>query len=213
MIRKTKKATPPSPCFSREEQQPTMIDKTVKFAKLKMKRPAGTPIPDFPLPDGFKYTFYQAGDEIHWARIETSVGEFDSEFAALMRFKEDFSVFSELPRRCVFIENPDGEKVATATAWWAEIEGKRRAWVHWVSVDPSYQGLGLGKAISSKVLKIMCELEGDVDVYLSTQTWSHVAIFIYEKCGYEPTDEPLLYGKVYKGHYKKALKILEKIRR
>jgi len=190
-----------------------MLDKNVPFAKLKMIRPAGTPIPEFLLPEGFKFVFYKEGDEKCWARIETSVGEFDNEFAALLRFKEDFDVPEELPRRCLFIENPNGEKVATATAWWADVFGERRAWLHWVSVDPQHQGLGLGKAISSRVTQLLCEIEGDVDFFLSTQTWSHVAIGIYEKCGWQPTDEPLLYGKVFKGHYKKALKILEKLKK
>ena len=190
-----------------------MIDKSVPFAKLKMKRPAGTPIAEFPLPEGFKFTFYQKGDEESWARIETAVDEFDNEFAAVMRFKQDFNPPDELSRRCLFIENSDGEKVATATAWWAEVYGERRAWLHWVSVDPRYQGIGLGKALSSRVTKLLLEIEGDVDFYLSTQTWSHVAIGIYEKCGWQPTDEAILYGKDLKGHYKKALKILGKIKR
>lgn len=190
-----------------------MLDKSVPFAKIKMKRKAGTPIPEFPLPEGFKYVFYKEGDEKCWARIETSVGEFDSEFAGLIRFKEDFNQPDELPRRCLFIENKDGEKVATATAWWSIVEGERRAWLHWVSVDPRYQGLGLGKAISSRVTELLREVEGDVDFFLSTQTWSHVAIDIYKKCGYEPTDEAILYGKAYKRHYKKALKILDKLQK
>jgi len=190
-----------------------MIDKSVPFAKLKMIHPSGTEIPDFPLPSGFRFVFYQNGDEKSWARIETSVDEFDNEFAALMRFKDDFYPADELPKRCLFIESPEGEKVATATAWWAYIGEERRAWLHWVSVDPRYQGLGLGKALSSRVTKLMQELDGDVDFYLSTQTWSHVAISIYEKCGWQPTDEEVLYGRKLRGHYKKALKILEKIKK
>ena len=176
-----------------------------------MRRKAGTPIPVFPLPDGFKYVFYRDGDETSWARMETSVLEFDSEFAALLYFKEEFMPFKdELYRRCLFIENADGEKVATANAWWSVVEGERRAWLHWVSVDARFLGLGLGKAVISRVTELLCELEGDVDFFLSTQTWSYKAINIYKKCGYEPTDEKLLYGKKYKNHYKKAMKILDK---
>ncbi|MDR2590251.1 MAG: GNAT family N-acetyltransferase, partial [Oscillospiraceae bacterium] len=127
-----------------------MLDKTVPFAKLKMVHKAGTDIPVFPLPDGFRFVMFKDGDEADWARIETSVDEFDSEFAALLLFKEQFIPFSdELYRRCLFIETADGEKIATATAWWSFVEGERRAWLHWVSVDPKYQGLGLGKALTS----------------------------------------------------------------
>jgi ribosomal protein S18 acetylase RimI-like enzyme len=189
-----------------------MLDKSVPFAKLYMRRKAGTPIPEFKLPDGFKYVFYSDGDDADWAKIETSVDEFDSEFAALLLFKEDFMPYAdELYRRCLFIETDSGEKVATANAWWSFVDDERRAWLHWVSVKCGFQGLGLGKAITSRVTELLRELEGDTDFYLSTQTWSYKAINIYKKCGYEPTDEKILYGKKYKTHYKKALKILDKL--
>ena len=189
-----------------------MLDKTVPFAKVYMLRKAGTPIPEFPLPEGFKYTLFEDGDEKDWAKLEYSVEEFDSEFSALLRFKEEFIPYvDELYRRCLFIENEKGEKVATANAWWSFIDDERRAWLHWVSVSPEYQGLGLGKAVTSRVTQLLLELEGDVDFYLSTQTWSYKAINIYKKCGYEPTDEKALYGREYKTHYKKALKVLAKI--
>jgi len=191
-----------------------MLDKSVPYAKLIMCRKAGTPIPEFPLPDGFKFTFYSDGDDKHWARIETSVGEFDSEFSALMLFRRDFIPhIDELYRRCLFIENKDEKKIATANAWWATNNNNRLAWLHWVSVDPNYQGLGLGKAVSAQTTRLMCELEGDVDIYLSTQTWSYKAIDIYKKCGYEPTDEKALYGPKSKNDYKKALKILAKLQK
>ena len=191
-----------------------MLDKSVPFAKIKMVRRSGTPIPDYPLPKGFKFVFYENGSETDWARIETSVDEFDNEFAALLRFKEEFEPninAEELRRRCVFIETESGEKIATANAWWSYVEDERRAWLHWVSVAPVYQGLGLGKAIVAYVTKLLLEIEGDVDFYLSTQTWSYKAINIYKQFGYEPTDEKALYPGRLKRDYKKAIKILEKL--
>ena len=186
-----------------------MLDKTLPFYKLYMQRKAGTPIPAYPLPDGFKFVFFKDGDEQSWAKIETSVEEFDNEFAALLLFKGDYMPYaSELYRRCLFIENVRGEKVATATAWWSFIDGQRRPWVHWVSVAPEYQGLGLGKAITSQVTRLLLEMEGDLDFYLCTQTWSYKAINIYRHVGYEPTDEKKLYGRKYASHYKKAMKVL-----
>lgn len=190
-----------------------MLDKSLPFAKLYMKRAADSPLPSYTLPDGFHFSFYSPGDEKDWARIESSVDEFDNEFAALLRFKEDFIRHQQdLKSRLVFIDAPDGSKVATANAWWEFIGDERRAWLHWVSVTPEFQGLGLGKAITSKVTNLYRELEGNCDIWLCTQTWSYKAISIYKKCGYLPTDEKKLYTyKGYKGKrdYKKALKILK----
>ena len=185
-----------------------MLDKSVPYVGLYMKRPAGAPIAKSPLPDGFRFAFFKSGDEQDWARIETSVLEFNSEFAALMHIKEYFIPFiEELEKRCIFIENENGDKVATSTAWWHEVEGERRAWLHWVAVDPHYQGLGLGKALTSRVTELMIELEGDVDFYLHTQTWSYKAVNIYMANGYQLTDEKVLYRDP-RSSYKKAKRIL-----
>ena len=188
-----------------------MLDKSVPYFGLYMRRKAGAPLKSFPLPDGFKFVLYSDGDESSWARIETSVLEFDHEFAALMHYTENYMPhIDELRRRCLFIETDDGEKIATATAWWFHVEGQRRSWLHWVAVDPRYQGLGLGKAIVSRVVKLMAELDGDADFFLSTQTWSYKAIEIYKTHGFKPTAEKALY-KDPKNNYKKAMKTLKEI--
>ena len=188
-----------------------MLDKSVPHVVFYMRREAGPPPAKSTLPNGFGFSLYGDGDDQSWAVIETSVLEFDSEFAALMHFKEKFAPYpDELSRRCLFIENCDGRKVATATAWWSIVEGQRRPWLQWVGVDPEFQGLGLGKALISRATELLIELEGEGPLFLKTQTWSYKAVNIYRACGFEPTDEKLLYRNK-KDNYKKAMRILEKV--
>jgi len=193
-----------------------MLDKNIPYAGFFMCRSGGRPLPPLPpLPEGYKFAFYKDGDEISWAKLETSVLEFESEFAALMRFKQDYFLdVNELYNRCVFIEDDVGNKVATGTAWWGDIENKRRPWIQWISVCPQHQGKGLGKAVIARVAEVLLELEGDVDMILKTQTWSYKAIKIYKALGFEPTDEKALYrnGDI-DCNYKKAMKILKKLDR
>jgi len=190
-----------------------MLDKSIPYAGFYMRRKAGEPIPAYPLPDGFRFVFFDDGDENEWARIETSVLEFDSEFAALLHLKREYMPHSqELNRRCIFIENSSGEKVATSMAWWGNIKGERHPWLSWVSVVPEYQGMGLGKAIISRATGLLAELEGDKDFYLCTQTWSYKAVEIYRNHGFEPIYEKALYKE--KGdNFSKAMRILKRIRR
>ena len=188
-----------------------MLDKSVPYAGLFMCREAGVSLAPYALPDGFRFSFFCDGDEGCWARIESSVLEFGSEFAALLHLKEKFFPhIDELRRRCIFIENSDGVKVATAMAWWMDIEGERRPWLYWVGVDPAYQGLGLGKAVIARATELMVQIEGDVPLYLHTQTWSHKAYRIYLANGFSPTDEKVLYKERH-NNYKNAMKILNQI--
>jgi len=190
-----------------------MLDKSVPYAGLFMRRTPGASIPAFTLPEGYKFAFFKAGDEVEWARIEAAVLEFKGEFDALMHFKQNFMPFShQLRRRCLFIEDGTGRKVATSTAWWAHVDGERYPWLQWVGVCPEHQGKGLGKAIIAEATGLMKAIEGDVPMYLKTQTWSYKAIGIYLACGYEPTDEKALYRE-RKNNYKKAMKILAKIKK
>ena len=188
-----------------------MLDKTVPFIDVLMHRKSGTPVPVYPLPEGYAFALFQPGDEKDWAEIETSVLEFNRSVDALIYFQQNFMyALPELQRRCMFVEDPAGKKVATSTMWW-EYTGKRRdPWVSWVAVRPEYQGLGLGKALISQVLRLGIEIEGDRDFYLKTQTWSHKAVTIYEKAGFYITPEKNLWRYSNEKH-EEALSLLEAI--
>ena len=188
-----------------------MLDKSVPYADILMRRDKGTPIPEFKLPDGFSFAHFKSGDEKAWAKIETSVLEFPDERDALSFFQENYMPhISELEKRCMFIQNAECEKIATGTAWYRRTGDRRDPWLEWVSVKPEYQGLGLGKAIISRVTRLMAEIDGDRDFYLHTQTWSHKAVKIYEKTGYAITNEKNVH-KYANDNYENAVKILESI--
>ena len=172
-----------------------MLDKSIPFLDIIMHRKAGTPFVDCPLPEGYSFALFQAGDEVDWAKIEASTLEFDEETEALVYFQKDrLPYLKELERRCLFAVAPDGEKVATATAWWNYTGTRRDNWLHWVSAKPQHQNKGIGKAIVSRALRLIEEIEGEGDVYLHTQTWSHKAVGIYEKAGFFITPEKGLAG-------------------
>jgi len=164
-----------------------MLDKSIPYKNIIMRMPSeqvssqAAPA----LPAGFSFRFYQDGDAAYWARIETSVLEFPDEVAALRYFSRDYLPFSDdLKRRCVFVVNQKGLPVATATAWYARSELGYQASLHWVAVMPAYQGLGLGKAVVRQALSLFPALDPGEDVWLHTQTWSHVAVRLYFKLGF-----------------------------
>lgn len=168
------------------------MDKSLPYKRIILKREPGTPLPEFAVPPGFRISRFRAGDEIAWAEIETSVTEFDKVENALLYFCQTYLPFiKELERRSLFVETEAGFKVGTFTAWWNYTGVRRHPFMHWVAVRPDYQGLGLGKALVAAGVRLMVDIEGDVAMYIPTQTWSYKAVAIYRWAGFEfETSEP-----------------------
>ena len=184
-----------------------MLDKTLPYFNVIMKRRAGLPIAMNGLPSGFSIAGFVPGDEVQWASIETAVGEFMTEGEALTYFQTTYLPYSdELTRRCVFVRNADGGAVGAITSWWNTTEGRRYPSVHWLAVRPDAQGLGLGKALVAESLKRLVWLEGDRAIFLHTQTWSHRAIAIYLNAGFEFVRQGSFGG--YPNDYLQAMPIL-----
>lgn len=188
-----------------------MLDKTIPYAEIWMYLPQNIPITEPSLPEGFHFEFYQPGDELDWATIETAVLEFEKESQAVDYFKKKFSPYStELKQRMLFVVTSSGEKVGTCTAWWKEVpNGTRYPLVHWVAVKPGYQGRGLARAMMNYTLILLKKLESTSPAYLHTQTWSHVAIRFYQQLGFVLSDKNL--DGSPNPDYLKTIEILEKI--
>ncbi len=141
-----------------------------------------------PLPEGYRYAFFQSGDRDEWIDIEMSAKEFTTYKQGLESWnryygdKED-----ELIKRMVFIEDAKGRKVATATAFY-DIGGIDRSgdgWLHWVAVRREYQGRGLAKPLITHVLELMHSL-GYTHAKIPTQTTTWLACKVYLDLGFRP---------------------------
>lgn len=175
-----------------------MLNKTIPYYDIIMKARKEDACfhPIIVLPAGFTYKMYEAGDEQHWAELETSVNEFENKSDALAYFNRVFMPYKDiLASRMCFILDSDGNYVATASAWFKTNDERRYAVLHWVSTSPKAQGLGLGKAIVIYALSKFNDLEQESDIFLHTQTWSYIAVGLYGKLGFKITDEALLESK------------------
>ncbi|MBM7614131.1 GNAT family N-acetyltransferase [Alkaliphilus hydrothermalis] len=163
-----------------------MLDKSIPYLNIVMMRRSGTPIPQYERPQGYSFVPFTKGNEVEWAEIETSVGEFNSVAEALNYFSENYlSFLGEVERRTIFIQTVEGKKIGTVTSWWNYTGVRRDLALEWVAVKPEYQGLGLGKAVVFEGLRRMVQIEGDRDIFLHTQTWSYQAVPIYLQAGFE----------------------------
>lgn len=136
------------------------------------------------LPDGFCFRSFRDGDERAWAVLEHEAGDFSTVEEAEAYFREKYGAEREaLEKRCIFVDNRQGETVGTCIAW-HDMKGETEiASLHWLVVASDYQGRGLGKALSLKAMEIFSAFH-EKPVYIHTQPWSYKAVLLYVNIGF-----------------------------
>lgn len=158
-----------------------MWDTSVEKVHLRMELDSLEQLPRHPLPERYGFRFYRPGDEMHWARIETSAGEFSRIEDGLRRFERDFPDREPLPERMMFLTD-GGVPFATVTAWF---EPDGAGLLHYVAIDAAHQSQGLSRALSGLGMNRLRAL-GHRSARLDTQTYSWVAIKVYHDFGFRP---------------------------
>lgn len=162
-------------------------DDRIKYYELLLEQDLDA-IPCFSLPEGYRFVFYRPGDRDAWIDIEKSAKEFSTYEQGLNAWGRYYGGREDtLLNRMVFIEDADGKKVATATAYY-DITGRDKSgsgWLHWVAVRREYQGKGLAKPLITHVLDIMRGL-GYTHAKIPTQTTTWLACKVYLDLGFVP---------------------------
>ncbi len=206
-----------------KSEENIMLDKSLPYYDIIMKMPGRNllSLPEPVLPEGYSCRLYKPGDEYAWARLESQVLEFPTHGKALEYYQNRFlkKYSDEVARRAVFVVDPYDNPVATATAWSMDSSMGPRNWLSWISTDPTQQGKGLGRAVITCALRRYIELNTVENVYLHTQTWSHKAIYLYHKLGFQffridhvtiPTEESP-YFRQMKNAPEETLQTLEQV--
>ena len=166
-------------------------DSRIRYIDLLMERLDLNDLPEYALPDGYRFVFYQHGDRDAWINIEQSAKELQSFEQGVQVWEQYYGgVEDTLHKRMLFIENEQGEKVATATAYY-DANGElppERGQVHWVAVRRDHQGKGLARPLIAQTLKVMKE-RGHTEAMLHTQTTTWVAVRLYLQFGFRPMAE------------------------
>lgn len=188
-----------------------MLDKSIPYAEIWMTRSVNEPLPTVSLANGYHFEHYTLGDEKAWARIETSVGEFETKEAGISYFQRVFFPYQEqLQQRMVFVVTDSGEKIATCTAWYKKRQDGHYPLFHWLAVMPQHQGKGIAKALTVEVLRCFQALETHGPIYLHTQTWSHPAIKLYQNLGFSMSSQN--FDGSENKDYSLAIQVLEQLK-
>lgn len=163
----------------------------LKYYELVLERQNIHPgdIAEHPLPGNYRFVYYRPGDEAAWIQIEVSARELMDEQEGREIWEQYYGEKEdELSRRMLFIEDADGRKVATATAFYEPRDTSGAGWLHWVAVSREEQGKGLAKPLIARALHQLTAL-GYTAVKIPTQTTSWVAARIYMDFGFRAVPE------------------------
>lgn len=170
-----------------------MLDKTLPYYPIYMKRDLPATFPVYPVAAGYTLCTWQPGMETDWCRIQCSVNHVEDDKAAKDCFLQEFAPYPrQLSQRMLFVCNHSKQPVATACLWWGNTFGQDQMLprIHWVAVQPNAQGKGLAKALVSALMQKCRELYPALPpaVYLTSQTWSYKAVGMYLSFGFEFCD-------------------------
>ena len=163
-----------------------MIDKSLPYFPLTLIKTDTETYPRRDLPSGFRFVFYRAGDERHWAEIERSLGQFATVEEGVSCFRREFIEGQTLrpEERMLFVVDDEGEYVATVALWDGVLLGETRQRMHWLAVKDKVAGRGIAAAMVTRILDLYNALGYRGFLYLLTATWYYPAISIYRKFGY-----------------------------
>lgn len=181
-----------------------MLDRTIPFYNtiLRCDRYEKQKIV---LPVGFEIVGYRAGDEKAWAKLEYSTGDFESVEEAEQYFVSTYLHDEKLYNRILFLLNPERLVIGSCIAWQDERNGSAVSSLHWLVVDDSYQGRGLGRALCTAVMNLFAE-RGELPVYIHTQPWSWKAILLYISMDFHIQKEDTF--STYENQFEQALETL-----
>lgn len=140
-------------------------------------------IPDYVLPRGYHYKWYQPGDEKLWVDIQLK-SEKHAKISFDIFWREFDNNTEALKQRQCYLCDANGQAIGTTTAWFNDnYNGQPYGRIHWVAMIPEMQGKGLAKPLLSTACRRMRQL-GHKRAYLVTSTARIPAINLYRKFGF-----------------------------
>lgn len=185
-----------------------MLDRSIPFCNTILKC-SNYKHQEVRLPKGYSIAGYKKGYEKAWAELEFSAGDFHSLEEAEEYFSTSYMQNKEMLLKNVrFLLDENKTVVGSCIAWRDRRHDTFVPSLHWLIVDQSCQGRGLGKALCVEVMNIF-EEQGMFPVYIHTQPWSWKAVLLYISLGFKLQQTDTFSD--YTNEYHKAMEALKSV--
>lgn len=173
------------------------------WAMRRSLLPEAGPLPAVVLPEGFRSRHFVVGqDEEAWLRVNARAFAEHAEQGRITRHDLDLRIAEPWfdAKGFILIEDARGAEPVLAASHWTKIvpaadtevsptEGE----VYVVGVDPAYQGLGLGRAVTVLGLEHLRE-QGVTQAMLYVDADNGAAVATYSHLGFEPFAVDVMYS-------------------
>ena len=162
------------------------FEQTIEYHELLMTLDNFYHLKNYPLPNEYNFVFYSSeSDTEDWINIHISSGEFANRQEAEECFYQFHTPFiQELSKRCFFIIDKTGKKIASSTISTCDEFGYNCK-IDWFAISKDGQGKHLAKPLLYKTIQIAKNL-GYNKILLHTQTTTWLAAKIYLDFGFNP---------------------------
>ena len=127
---------------------------------------------------------YHPGDDAVWTRIQSDADRYNTITSSLF-IREFGSDALEHSRRILFAVSANDEVVGASAAWWGSSPTDEWGRVHWVAVQPSWRGQGIGRKLLVETCHRLRHL-GHTKVFLTTSPARLEALHLYRSLGFVP---------------------------
>ncbi len=182
-----------------------MPDRTIPYFNLILRCSRFVDSP-FSVPDGYRIIRYHDGLEASWAELETDLGDFAERSEAEAYFRRTYLSYPGIAeQRVLFAADQRNHVTGSCIAWHDPRFGQTVSSLHWLVVDGSHRGKGLGRALCSETMRLF----DSYPVYIHTQPWSWKAILLYLSMGFRLQRKDTFSG--YENQYEDGIKVLGSI--
>lgn len=151
---------------------------------VNMIRPNMRDIPEPVFPPGWGMRSMTVQDIGLWTDIQIDAEPF-IKIAPDLFMQQFGSDLAAVPERCFLLTDPRGLGMGTISAWYnRDFRGADYGRIHWVSIRPSCQGRGLGKAELLYAMRVLAKWHDKA--YLVTSTERVGAVTMYLNQGFAP---------------------------
>jgi ribosomal protein S18 acetylase RimI-like enzyme len=173
-----------------EPQERPVSEEAVPDYNLFMVCERPNPAAFSEMPAGFTIRFCRPDKLETWKRMHFDTPAMADEYSSYMDdyFAKWYAPKGDLfYRSCLFVCTPEDDPVATCFSW---KQYDLYTTIHWFKVVAEYEGLGIGRALLSHVMRPL--VPDDYPVYLHTQPSSTRAIKLYTDFGFAFIDLPVI---------------------